>query len=152
KPFENTPIINTSVVNIIVSILLGHRFDHGDPTILTLISLVNENFKLLGSPMVALYNMYPNIIRWLPGGHRTVFKNNSQFKNFITKTFTKQKSQLDVNHQGNLIDAFLIKQLEVTFNSHLRCYKKALLDTVQCLYKHINLFITRGYFGPLCPE
>ncbi|KAG9467512.1 hypothetical protein GDO78_014829 [Eleutherodactylus coqui] len=134
KPFENTPIINTSVVNIIISILLGHRFDHGDPTILKLISLVNENFKLLGSPMVALYNMYPNIIRWLPGGHRTVFKNNSQLKNFITETFTKQKSQLDVNHQDNLIDAFLIKQLENNHESERYFHNDNLVMLVSNLF------------------
>lgn len=112
RPFENTSIINTAVANVIVSILLGHRYDYGDPTILKLMSLVNENFKILGSPMIALYNMYPNVIRWLPGGHRTVFKNNLELLNFIRETFTRQKSRLDVNHQGNLIDAFLIKQLE----------------------------------------
>ncbi|XP_069830377.1 uncharacterized protein [Dendropsophus ebraccatus] len=112
KPFENTAIINTAVSNVIVSILLGHRYDYGDPTILKLMSLVNENFKLLGSPMIMLYNTYPNLIRWLPGGHRTVFKNNTALQDFIIEKFTKQKNQLDVNHQRNLIDVFLIKQLE----------------------------------------
>ncbi|CAJ0933579.1 unnamed protein product [Ranitomeya imitator] len=51
KPFENTTIINTAVANVIVSILLGHRYNFGDPSILKLMSLINENFKLLGSPM-----------------------------------------------------------------------------------------------------
>ncbi|XP_040283206.1 cytochrome P450 2K6-like isoform X2 [Bufo bufo] len=52
QPFENTTIINTAVANVIVSILLGHRYDYGDPTILKLMRLVDENFKLLGSPMI----------------------------------------------------------------------------------------------------
>ncbi|XP_071999850.1 cytochrome P450 2C5-like [Engystomops pustulosus] len=112
KPFENSTIINTAVANVIVSILLGHRFEYGDPTILKLICLIEENFKLLGSPMIMLFNMYPNVIRWFPGGHRTVFKNSSAFKDFVIKTFTRQKSRLDVNHQENFIDAYLVKQLE----------------------------------------
>ncbi|XP_069830376.1 cytochrome P450 2K6-like [Dendropsophus ebraccatus] len=112
KPFENTTIINSAVGNIIASILFGHRYNHGDPTILKFMSLVNEDFKLMGSPMIMLYNIYPNLIRWLPGGHRTLFKNNSEFQDFIIKTFIRQKNRLDVRHQGSLIDAFLTKQLE----------------------------------------
>ncbi|KAM3930483.1 cytochrome P450 2C5-like [Leptodactylus fuscus] len=112
QPFENTDIINTAVANIIVSILLGHRYEYGDPELLKLMSLVEENFKLLGSPMILLYNTYPKLIRWLPGVHRTVFKNNSALKYFITETFTKNKSRLDINNPENFIDAFLIKQLE----------------------------------------
>ncbi|KAM4042273.1 cytochrome P450 2K4-like [Anomaloglossus baeobatrachus] len=112
KPFENTTILNTAVANVIISILLGHRYDYGDPTILKLMSLINENFKLLGSPMVMLYNMYPKLIGWLPGSHRKILKNNSDVNDFIMEAFTKQKNRLDVNHQENFIDAFLIKQLE----------------------------------------
>ncbi|KAM4043855.1 cytochrome P450 2K4-like [Anomaloglossus baeobatrachus] len=112
KPFENTTILNTAVANVIIYILLGHRYDYGDPTILKLMSLIDENFKLLGSPMVMLYNMYPKLIGWLPGSHRKILKNNSDINNFIMEAFTKLKNRLDVNHQENFIDAFLIKQLE----------------------------------------
>ncbi|XP_044145410.1 cytochrome P450 2C5-like [Bufo gargarizans] len=134
QPFENTTIINTAVANVIVSILLGHRYDYGDPTILKLMRLVDENFKLLGSPMITLYNMYPNIMRWLPGGHRTVFKNNSTLKNFIMETFTMQKSRLDINHQENFIDAFLIKQLENSPESDLYFHNSNLIMLVSNLF------------------
>ncbi|XP_069830129.1 cytochrome P450 2C5-like [Dendropsophus ebraccatus] len=112
KPLENTIIVNSAVANVIASILFGHRYDYGDPVIQKLISTVNEGFKLLGSPMVMLYNTYPNLIRWLPGSHRTVIKNNVVFEDFLRKAVTSQKNRLDVNHQGSLIDAFLTKQLE----------------------------------------
>ncbi|XP_075717051.1 cytochrome P450 2C5-like [Rhinoderma darwinii] len=134
KPVENTTIINTAVANVIVSILLGYRYDYGDPTILKLMNLVNENFKLLGSPMIMLYNTYPYIVRWLPGGHRTVFKNNEELNNFIRETFTRQKSQLDVNHQGNFIDAFLIKQLENNPDSELYFHNDNLMTLVSNLF------------------
>ncbi|MEE6507531.1 hypothetical protein FKM82_025297 [Ascaphus truei] len=52
EPFDNIMIINASVANIIVSILLGHRFKYDDPTFLRLMSLINENIRLLASPMV----------------------------------------------------------------------------------------------------
>ncbi|XP_018428475.1 PREDICTED: cytochrome P450 2K4-like [Nanorana parkeri] len=112
KPFENTMIVNAAVANIIVSILLGHRFNYEDPVFLRLMSLINENIRLIGSPMVALYNTFHYVMSWLPGSHKTVIKNNKEMRQFLTGTFTKYKDQLDINDQRNLIDAFLVKQKE----------------------------------------
>ncbi|XP_018426074.1 PREDICTED: cytochrome P450 2K4-like [Nanorana parkeri] len=50
EPFDNRMIINAAVGNIIVSILLSHRFDYEDPTMLKLLKIVNENTEILGSP------------------------------------------------------------------------------------------------------
>uniref|UniRef100_F6WLL2 Uncharacterized XB5952314 n=1 Tax=Xenopus tropicalis TaxID=8364 RepID=F6WLL2_XENTR len=112
KAFENSVTINAAVANIIVSLLLGRRFDYEDPTFLRLMSLMNANFRLMGSPMVMLYNLYPSIIRWLPGSHKTVGKNAAETQRFIRETFTKRREKLDVNDQRNLIDAFLVRQQE----------------------------------------
>ncbi|KAM4042257.1 cytochrome P450 2C29-like isoform 2-T2 [Anomaloglossus baeobatrachus] len=112
KPFDNVTSIYAAVTNIIVSILLSKRFDYEDPTIIRLMSLVNENIKLLTSPWVMLYNSYPSLVKWLPGAHKQIFENIKEFHNFIRRTFTKQKKELDVNDQRNLIDAFLAKQQE----------------------------------------
>ncbi|XP_077147773.1 cytochrome P450 2B11-like [Ranitomeya variabilis] len=112
KPFDNLTSINAAVANIIVAILLSHRFEYEDPTILKLIGLINENMRLLGSPWIRLYNSFPTLMGLLPGPHRTIFGNMVEFQKFITATFTKQKKELDVNDQRNLIDAFLAKQEE----------------------------------------
>ncbi|XP_075717027.1 cytochrome P450 2K4-like isoform X1 [Rhinoderma darwinii] len=110
KPFENTTLMNAAVANIIVFILLGHRFDYDDPVFLRLMGLINENIRLAGSPMVTLYNTFESVIRWLPGGHKKVNENAIETQTFITETFTKHKEQLDPNDQRTLIDAFLVKQ------------------------------------------
>ncbi|XP_073530093.1 cytochrome P450 2C29-like isoform X2 [Phyllobates terribilis] len=112
KPFDNVTSIYAAVTNIIVSILLSKRFDYEDPTILRLMGIVNENVKLLSSPWVILYNSFPFLAKLLPGAHKTIFENVKEFENFITRTFTKHKKELDVNDQRNLIDAFLAKQQE----------------------------------------
>ncbi|XP_040204353.1 cytochrome P450 2K4-like isoform X2 [Rana temporaria] len=119
KPFENTMIMNGSVANIIVSILLGHRFDYDDPKLLRLLTIVNDNARIVGSPMVLLYNAFPSLVRWLPGSHREVNPNADELKSFIRETFTKQRNQLDVNDQRNLIDVFLVKQREEKPNPEL---------------------------------
>ncbi|XP_069832025.1 cytochrome P450 2C14-like [Dendropsophus ebraccatus] len=112
KPFDNLTSINAAVANIIVAILLSHRYDYEDPTIQRLMSLINENIRLFGSPWVRMYNSFPTLMDWLPGPHRTIFENIREFQAFIRATFTKQKKELDVNDQRNLVDAFLAKQQE----------------------------------------
>ncbi|XP_068136108.1 cytochrome P450 2B11-like isoform X1 [Hyperolius riggenbachi] len=112
KPFDNLTIINAAVSNIIISILLGYRFSYDDPTILYLMNLINENMKLVATNSARMYNRFPTIMGLLPGPHHKVFANIRQMLDFITKTFTKQKKDLDVNNLRNLIDAFLVKQQE----------------------------------------
>ncbi|XP_040204215.1 cytochrome P450 2K1-like [Rana temporaria] len=112
EPFENMTIVNAAVANIIVSILLGDRFEYDDPTILKLMRIINENIRSFGRIMIRLYNMFPRLIGLFPGSHQKVFQNFEVMKAFIREVFTKQKKTLDINDQRNLIDAFLAKQQE----------------------------------------
>ncbi|XP_077345207.1 cytochrome P450 2K1-like isoform X1 [Lithobates pipiens] len=112
EPFENMTIVTAAVANIIVSILLGDRFEYGDPTILKLMRIINENIRSFGSIMIRLYNMFPRLIGLFPGSHQKVFKNVEVLKAFVREVFTKQKKTLDINDQRNLIDVFLAKQQE----------------------------------------
>lgn len=54
KPLEMTHLMNSAVANVIVSILLGKRFEYEDPTFKRLVSLINENMRLFGSPSVSV--------------------------------------------------------------------------------------------------
>ncbi|KAM8954281.1 cytochrome P450 2K1-like isoform 3-T3 [Pelodytes ibericus] len=112
KPFDNVVMINAAVANIIVTILLGHRFEYNNPRLLKIMKLINENVKIFNSPMVLLYNAYPSVMSWIPGTHKTIVKNTKEMEIFYEDTFKKQKAQLDINDQRNLIDAFLVKQQE----------------------------------------
>ncbi|XP_077174087.1 cytochrome P450 2K4-like [Paroedura picta] len=111
KPFETTVIMNAAVANIIVSILLGKRYEYEDPTFVRLLHLVNENVRLIGSPSVTLYNMFP-ALGFLSSGRKTVLKNRQEQHAFIQATFIEHLKVLDVNDQRSFIDAFLIRQQE----------------------------------------
>ncbi|KAG9468949.1 hypothetical protein GDO78_021579 [Eleutherodactylus coqui] len=110
EPFDNFILINAAVANIIVSILLSHRFTYEDPTLVKLLKIVNENLRLIGSPMAVLYNAFPSIMRWCSRIQKKVAKNINEMYVFIQETFTSRRKELDVNDQRNLIDAFLVKQ------------------------------------------
>ncbi|KAM5164327.1 cytochrome P450 2K1-like isoform 2-T2 [Mantella aurantiaca] len=119
KPFENTMIMNSAVANIIVSILLGHRFDYDDPKLQRLLTIITDSIRIMGSPMTLLYNAFPSLMRWLPGNHREINSNVEEMHTFIRETFTNQRNQLDVNDQRSFIDVFLVKQKEEKPNPKL---------------------------------
>ncbi|XP_053551141.1 cytochrome P450 2K1 isoform X2 [Bombina bombina] len=50
KPFGTPVILNSAVSNVISSIIFGKRFEYDDPTLISLIKLINQNTKLSGTP------------------------------------------------------------------------------------------------------
>uniref|UniRef100_A0A8C5IRW4 Cytochrome P450 2K1-like n=1 Tax=Junco hyemalis TaxID=40217 RepID=A0A8C5IRW4_JUNHY len=54
NPIDASKIINAAVANIIVSILLGKRFDYKDPRFVRLVTMTNENMRLAGKPLVTV--------------------------------------------------------------------------------------------------
>ncbi|XP_071999893.1 cytochrome P450 2K1-like [Engystomops pustulosus] len=134
KSFDNLQLINTAVANIIVSTVIGVRFDYEDPTIVKLVNLINENIRLLGSRLVRLYNSYPYLIHWMPGPHKKVFVNMKELHDFIRATFTRQRKELDVNDQRSLVDAYLAKQQEGKQESKLYFHDENLIALVENLF------------------
>ncbi|KAG8542002.1 hypothetical protein GDO81_027706 [Engystomops pustulosus] len=112
KPFDTTMIMNAAVANIIVPILIGKRMSYDDPQFKRLLSLTNENVRLMGSPMVLLYDLFP-FLELFPGSHKTIIKNVTEFYDFIERTFVEHLKNLDENDQRSLIDVFLVRQKEV---------------------------------------
>ncbi|XP_063771209.1 cytochrome P450 2C5-like [Pseudophryne corroboree] len=134
KPFDHLTIMNAAVANIIVSVLISHRYEYDDPTIVQLMNLINENLRLLGSPVVRLYSSFPTVMDWLPGLHKKVLENLGNMQSFVRATFTKQKKELDVNDQRNFIDAFLAKQIEGKPESTLYYHNDNLIALVGNLF------------------
>ncbi|KAG8445798.1 hypothetical protein GDO86_010547, partial [Hymenochirus boettgeri] len=113
KPLDNTVILNASVSNIIVAILLGHRMDYEDPTFLKLLHHNNELIRIGGSPILQIYNLFP-ILQNLPGPHRTIKKNMEEFYKFIRSRLVEYRKNLDANDQRSFIDAFCLRQKQVS--------------------------------------
>ncbi|XP_029451966.1 cytochrome P450 2K6-like isoform X2 [Rhinatrema bivittatum] len=109
NPFNVSVMLHSAVTNVIIFILFGQRFDYENPLLCKLSSLVTETLKLIGSPMVLLYNVLP-AIRFLPGDHKTVMKNVDQLQSFLRKTFLEHLRMLDRDNQRSFTDAFLVRQ------------------------------------------
>ncbi|XP_015715388.1 cytochrome P450 2K6-like [Coturnix japonica] len=133
KPLEMTELLNSAVANVIVSVLLGKRFDYEDPTFKRLVSLMNENMRLFGSPSVSLYNMFP-ILGFFLKANKSFVENLREINDFIKVTFTKYLKVLDTNDQRSFIDAFLVKQQEEKGKAETFFDDKNLIEVVRNLF------------------
>ncbi|XP_032069190.1 cytochrome P450 2K1-like [Thamnophis elegans] len=109
KPFDPARILKAAVANIIVSFLLGKRFEYEDATLLRLLELVEENLHLVGTPSVLIYNVFPKL-GFLLDGPKKIMKNRKEFHEFIQATFLENLKEFDENNQRTFIDAFLVRQ------------------------------------------
>ncbi|XP_030411097.1 cytochrome P450 2K4-like [Gopherus evgoodei] len=133
KPFDIATIMNAAVANIIVSILLGERFDYKNPIFLRLLSLINENVRLIGSPSITLYNMFP-ALGFLLKNFKILLQNISELHSFIQLTFIERLKELDKNDQRSFIDAFLVRQQEEKGNANGYFHNANLMRLVTNLF------------------
>ncbi|NXJ13791.1 CP2K6 protein, partial [Odontophorus gujanensis] len=133
KPFEMSQMMNAAITNVIVSILFGKRFDYEDPTFKRLMSLMNENMKLFGSPSMSLYNLFP-ILGCFLKDTKSFLQNVKEFNDFIKVTFSKYLKVLDRNDQRSFIDAFLVRQQEENGNPNTLFDVENLMAVVRNLF------------------
>ncbi|XP_008852267.1 cytochrome P450 2F2 [Nannospalax galili] len=112
KPFDPVFTLSRSVSNIICSVIFGRRFDYEDDRLLTIITFINDNFKIMSSPWGEMYNIFPNLLDWVPGPHRRLFQNYAGMKDLIARSIREHQDSLDPNSPRDFIDCFLIKMAQ----------------------------------------
>lgn len=110
QPFDPTFLIGCAPCNVIADILFHKRFDYNDKKCLRLMSLFNENFYLLSTPWVQIYNNFSDYLRYLPGSHRKVIKNVSEVKQYALEKAKEHLQSLDINHPRDVTDCLLIER------------------------------------------
>ncbi|NWH48361.1 CP2K6 protein, partial [Fregata magnificens] len=133
KPLEMTLMMNAAIANVIVSILLGKRYDYEDPTFKRLLSLVNENARIFGTPSVSMYNMFP-VLGFLLKDHKILIQNVKEINAFIKVTFIEHLKALDRNDQRSFIDAFLVRQQEENGKANGYFHNENLTEVVRNLF------------------
>lgn len=56
-----------------------------------------------------LYNIFPEVLGWIPGSHHQGNKHSQEIIRFITERVRVQQASLDPSAPQNYIDCFLVK-------------------------------------------
>uniref|UniRef100_A0A670IP96 Uncharacterized protein n=1 Tax=Podarcis muralis TaxID=64176 RepID=A0A670IP96_PODMU len=135
SPFDPTFFLSRSVSNVICSIVFGRRFDYEDKDFLSLLAKINENFVLMSNTWGQLYEMFPWIMRFLPGPHKKMFRNLDDIYDFVAERVKVNEASLDPDNPRDFIDCFLIQMKKESKNPLSEFHLKTMIMTV------LNLFV-----------
>uniref|UniRef100_A0A670I029 unspecific monooxygenase n=1 Tax=Podarcis muralis TaxID=64176 RepID=A0A670I029_PODMU len=117
KPLDPTYLLSCALSNVICAIVFGKRYDYNDKKFLSMMSLMNENFQVFSSPWGQLYNVFPSLMKCIPGPHHKVLKNNLALREFVLEEVEEHKPALDPSSPRDFIDCFLMKMDQEKGNS-----------------------------------
>ncbi|XP_053524525.1 cytochrome P450 2C23-like isoform X2 [Artibeus jamaicensis] len=108
-PVDPSFIFSSAACNVICSILFRERFEYHDEKFLFLMNLLNANFRQINSPWIQIYNLWPKLMKHLPGEHKSFLKRAKAIKHFILQKVKEHQESLDQSNPQDYIDCFLIK-------------------------------------------
>ncbi|XP_064189694.1 cytochrome P450 2J2-like [Anguilla rostrata] len=107
RPFDPQFIMNNAVANVICSVMFGHRFDYSDTRFQTLLRLDAEAIFLIGTARAQLYDVFPGLMKYLPGPHQTIFSHYAKIIAFLKEEIENHKKDWDPSDPRDYIDAYL---------------------------------------------
>ncbi|XP_061452468.1 cytochrome P450 2A13-like [Rhineura floridana] len=133
-PFDPTYFLSRSVSNVISSIAFGNRFEYEDKEFLSLLSMINESFRFTATAWGQLYDIFSNVMQYLPGPQHEAFKKLLGLEEFITRKVKVNQETLDPNSPRDFIDCFLVKMQQEKENPNSEFSLKNLVMTTLTIF------------------
>ncbi|XP_078524270.1 cytochrome P450 2J4-like isoform X2 [Lissotriton helveticus] len=102
----NTAIVH-SVSNVLSTIVFGHRFSTTDSDFAELIDATDCVINMGGSIWGRLFDVFPSLMRYLPGGQQKMFKFNAFLHQFFEKEIRSHKESGTPEESQDIIDFYL---------------------------------------------
>ncbi|XP_036376777.1 cytochrome P450 2J2-like [Megalops cyprinoides] len=113
RPFDPQFTVNNGVSNIICCLVFGDRFDYSDEYFQNLLRLINEAVYLEGGIWAQLYNIFPWVMRRVPGPHRKILTHWETVINFVKLKIKEHRDDWDPSTPRDYIDCFLSEMEKV---------------------------------------
>ncbi|XP_063195268.1 cytochrome P450 2C9-like [Chroicocephalus ridibundus] len=133
-PFDPTFTLSCAVSNVICSIVFGRRYDYKDKKFLALMNNMNNIFEMMNSYWGQLYQMFSNILDYLPGPHNKIFTEFDALKAFVAEEVKIHQATLDPSSPQDFIDCFLTKMQEEKEHPNSSFHMKNLITSAFDLF------------------
>ncbi|XP_051731727.1 cytochrome P450 2J4-like isoform X21 [Ctenopharyngodon idella] len=107
RPFDPRMLLNNAVSNVICVLVFGNRFEYSDHGFQSLLKNINEALYLEGSIWAQLYNMFPWLMRRVPGTHHKIFVLLNKVIDFVKEKVNAHRVDYDPSNPRDYIDCFL---------------------------------------------
>ncbi|XP_069035463.1 cytochrome P450 2J4-like [Lepisosteus oculatus] len=107
RPFDPQFIIHNAVSNIICSVVFGNRYEYTDRRFQELLHLIDVTLKMQVTMWTQLYNVFPTIMKIVPGPHHTIFSNWKNVISFVKSEIQAHKEDWNPSCPRDYIDCYL---------------------------------------------
>ncbi|KAM3834580.1 cytochrome P450 2J2-like [Vipera latastei] len=109
QAFDPAMPITNSICNVICAAAFGYRFSTDDKEFLEMIEAIRIILKFPGSVCHALYEVFPYIMKYLPGPHQTVKSACRRIISFSRKQVKHHKENQNLHEPQDFIDFYLFQ-------------------------------------------
>ncbi|XP_052391940.1 cytochrome P450 2J4-like isoform X1 [Carassius gibelio] len=107
RSFDPRLLLNNAVSNVICVLVFGNRFEYSDNDFQNLLKNINEAVYLEGGICAQLYNMFPWLMRLLPGPHKKILALWHMVIDFVREKVNAHRVDYDPSNPRDYIDCFL---------------------------------------------
>ncbi|RXN37188.1 cytochrome P450 2J2-like protein [Labeo rohita] len=107
RPFDPRSLLSNAVANVICVLVFGNRFEYSDNDFQSLLKNINEAVYLQGGICAQLYNMFPRLMRQVPGPHKKIFTLWREVIDFVREKVNTHRVDYDPSNPRDYIDCFL---------------------------------------------
>ncbi|XP_018424955.1 PREDICTED: cytochrome P450 2C15-like [Nanorana parkeri] len=109
EPFEPSTTLMCASSNILANLLMGTRYDYNNKKWMEILQKSREAFHIASSFWGQLYDLFPKIMSYLPGPHRSIFTLLEPLENELMDSIQFHQETLDPACPRDYIDCFLIR-------------------------------------------
>ncbi|XP_066477661.1 cytochrome P450 2J5-like [Tiliqua scincoides] len=102
------PLIN-STCNVICTLAFGHRFSLEDKEFLKLMEALESSTRFIGSFFHGLYEIFPFVMKHLPGPHQKALLSVETMRSFVKKEVERHKEHHSLHEPQDFIDFYLLQ-------------------------------------------
>lgn len=106
------PLISNAVSNVICSLVLGQRFDHGDHEFHTLLQLMDRGLEICVNSPAVLINIFPLLYHFPFGVFKELRQVERDITAFLKSIIASHSETLDAENPRDLVDMYLVEILD----------------------------------------
>ncbi|XP_063793861.1 cytochrome P450 2G1-like [Pseudophryne corroboree] len=132
-----------AICNIVFSIMFGNHHKYEDNDIDTVLSCIHEAFIIGCSTWGQMYDMFPGLMRVIPGSHHNIYNLLKKLSQFVETRVQINQRTLDPDNPRDYVDVFLIQIEKEKNNPDSEFYMKNLLaNTIQIFFAGVETMST----------
>ncbi|XP_066478552.1 cytochrome P450 2J2-like isoform X1 [Tiliqua scincoides] len=109
QPLDPMLPITNSACNVICTLAFGHRFSLEDKEFLKLMEALESSTRFIGSFFHTLYEIFPFVMKHLPGPHQKTLLSVEMIRSFVRKEVERHKEHHSLHEPRDFIDFYLLQ-------------------------------------------